>query len=987
MPINRNGQVSKAVKLALMAGSLPLVATQAAFAQEMEGAAELEEITVTGSRIPARNLISASPVTTVGNEEIAFQGVTRIEDMLNRLPQVYASQGGNQANGATNTATVDLRGLGPQRTLVLMNGRRLPPGSPVGGTGSLAADVNQIPSALIERVEVLTGGASATYGSDAVAGVVNFITKSDFEGFALDFQYSLYQTANDDSVVLDLSRDNDFDVPEQDINDGFTTDISIMIGANTADGAGNVTMYAGYREIDAVISGKRDWANCALGGAADEWSCGGSTTLPQGRFTDFGLVDPSFDFIVEGTEFVDRQGELYNFQPPNFIQRPDERFTVGAIGHYRFNDAFEVYAEISYMDDVSDAQIAPSGAFFVTSTLPCGNPLLSVQQFQRLCGDYGLTVDDAQSVYIGRRNVEGGFRTNLTTHVSSRIVVGARGDIDEAWSYDVHLNTGQVKLAQTYLNDLSTERIIRALNVVADPVTGDPVCQSVLDGSDQNCIPWNVFETGGVLPDGQDPVQGYIAKSLFATGEVSTDIVSGYLTGDMGQYGVSLPTADTGIQLVLGYEYRQEKIAYQPDDGFQRGDGAGQGGATLPANGSIAVKEYFFEGQIPLFEGYDFAQSVNLNLGYRYSDYGTPSGEVVGGLPIETDPKTTDTYKASFDWSFNDQIRLRASLQRAVRAGNLRDLFQPFGLNLFDMPEDPCGPSQLATLEQCVNNTGLPAGQYGNAALDNDAGQYNFLQGGNPNVTPEESDTLSVGGIWSPIFIDGLTISVDWFSIEVEDAISIIPQRFTLDQCLATGDAIWCDNVVRAPNTGSLWAGTRGFIRAPNVNIGYFEREGIDLQIGYTTPIGDMGDLDFSLVGTALLTADTQPSPTSDVVDCKGSWENGQCVGAFPEWAHTFRTTWATPWDLDLSLLWRYTSAVDDRGGRGADWDAYNWIDLAATWQVTDSTQLRLGINNVMDEDPPLSADVGTYPGNANTFPGFYDPLGRYIFMGIALKL
>ena len=973
MPRNRNGHVSNAVKLALMAGSLPLVASQTALAQQGEEAAELEEITVTGSRIPARNLISASPVTTVSQEEIAFQGVTRIEDMLNRLPQVAASQGANQANGATNTATVDLRGLGAERTLVLVNGRRLPSGSPLGG--GLGADLNQIPAALIDRVEVLTGGASATYGSDAVAGVVNFITKSDFEGFALDYQYSFYQTANDDSVVIGLSQDAGFDIPEQDVNDGFTNDVSVMIGANTSDGAGNVTMYAGYREIDSVTSGKRDWNNCALGGGADAWSCGGSSTLPQGRFTDFGVLDPSFDFIVAGDQFQVRQGELYNYQPPNFIQRPDERYTVGAIGHYRFNDAFEAYAEVSYMDDVSDAQIAPSGAFFVTSTLPCGNPLLSAQQFQVLCGDYGLTTADTQTVYIGRRNVEGGFRTNLTTHVSNRIVVGARGEITDAWSYDVHVNTGRVKLAQTYLNDLSTTRVIRALNVVADPDSGDPVCASVLDGSDPNCLPWNVFETGGVQPG--DPVLNYLQKSLFATGEVSTDIVSGYLTGDMGQYGVKLPTADTGIQIVGGYEYRQEKINYEPDDGFQSGDGAGQGGPTTAVDGSFAVKDFFFEAQVPLFEGYDLAQSVNLNLGYRYSDYNTN--------------QTTDTYKGTFDWSFNDQIRLRASLQRAVRAGNLRELFQPQGLNLFDMANDPCGDAQLYSQEACVNFTGLPANLYGSAALNSPAGQYNFLQGGNPDLEPEESDTISFGGIWSPAFVDGLTVSIDYFNIEVTGAIDVIPQRFTLEQCLETGDALWCDNVQRAPGSGSLWVGTQGFIIATNTNIGKFEREGVDLQIGYTLPVGDMGDLDFSLVGTALMTADTQPTPASNVVECAGVWENGDCVGAFPEWAHNFRATWATPWDIDMSLFWRYTSAVDDAARAGtsgaSNWDAYNWIDLAATWQVTDNTQLRFGISNVTDEDPPLSSDVGTYPGNGNTFPGFYDPMGRYIFLGVALEL
>jgi outer membrane receptor protein involved in Fe transport len=970
MPKNRNGHVSNAVKLALMAGALPLVASQSALAQEGEDAVELEEITVTGSRIPSQNLISASPVTTVSSEEIAFQGVTRIEDMLNRLPQVYAGQTSTQANGSTNTATVDLRGLGSVRTLVLVNGRRLSSGSPL--QAGLGADLNQIPSALIERVEVLTGGASATYGSDAVAGVVNFISKTDFEGFALDYQYSFYQSDNGDSFVNGLSQDAGFVLPEDDVTDGFGTDISIMIGANSSDGSGNVTLYANYRDIHKVLSGFRDWNNCALGGdSVAEFACGGSSTLPQGRFTDFGVNDPdSFDFIVDGTDFVTRQGELYNYQPPNHLQRPDERITVGAMGHYNFNDSFEVYSEISFMDNKANSQIAPSGAFFVTSTLNCGNPLMSAQQFQQLCGQFGLTAADTQTVYTGRRNVEGGFRQNDTRHTSNRIVVGARGEINEAWSYDVYGNFSQVTLAQTYLNDLSTTRVVRALNVVDDG-NGNAVCQSVLDGSDPNCLPWNVFQTGGVQPG--DPVLDYLVKGLFATGEVTTDIASGYVTGDMGQYGVSLPTADTGIQLVGGYEYRQEKIRYSPDDGFLTGDGAGQGGSTEAVDGGFAVKEFFFEAQVPLFEGYDLAQSVNLNLGYRYSDYNTD--------------QSTDTYKGAFDWSFNDQIRLRASLQRAVRHANLRELFQPQGLNLFDMAFDPCGPSMTATLDQCVNNTGLPANLYGNPGLDSPADQYNFLQGGNPDLAPEESDTISFGGIWSPSFIDGLTVSIDYFNIEVEGAIDIVPQTFTLDQCLATGDPTFCNNVNRAPNSGSLWAGSNGWVVGTQVNIGKFEREGIDLQIGYTIPVGNAGDLDFSLIGTSLMTADTQPTPASSIVECKGLWGHQDCDGAFAEWMHTFRTTWATPWDLDLSLLWRYTSAVDDESAVGADWDAYNWIDLAATWQATDSTQFRIGVNNVMDEDPPLSSNAGIVPGNGNAWPSVYDGLGRYIFMGVSLEL
>jgi outer membrane receptor protein involved in Fe transport len=624
------------------------------------------------------------------------------------------------------------------------------------------------------------------------------------------------------------------------------------------------------------------------------------------------------------------------------------------------------------MDDKSNAQIAPSGAFFITNVLPCGNPLLSQQQFDEICGQYNLGAGDNQSVYIGRRNVEGGFRQNDIRHTSSRIVAGARGEINDAWSYDVHINTGRVTVSQTYLNDLSITNITRALNVVDDPDNpGTAVCQSVLDGSDPNCLPWNVFETGGVQPG--DPVLAYLVRPLFASGLTEQNIGSGYITGDLGAYGIKLPSADTGIQIVGGYEYRQEKLEYQPDLGFQSGDGAGQGGATPPVIGSFAVKDMFFEAQVPLFEGYNLAQSVNLNLGYRYSDYSTDT--------------TTDTYKGAFDWSFNDSIRLRASLQRAVRAGNLRELFQPQGLNLFDMPEDPCGPARTYSQQACVDFTGLPSALYGNPGLDSPANQYNFLQGGNPDVQPEESDTVSFGGIWSPTFIDGLTVSIDYFNIEVTEAIDTVPQTFTLDSCLETGDPAFCNNVVRAPGSGSLWAGTNGFIVGTNVNIGKFEREGIDVQIGYTTPVGNMGDLDFSLVGTSLLTADTQPTPASDVVECKGLWGHQDCEGAYAEWQHTFRTTWATPWDLDLSLFWRYMSAVDDESSTGANWDAYSWLDLAGTWQVHETTQLRLGINNVTDEDPPLSSNAGIVPGNGNGWPSVYDGLGRYIFMGISVEL
>lgn len=1036
MPKIRNGQVSRAVKLALMAGSLPLIATQFALAQEGEDeAVDLEEITVTGSRIASRNLISSSPVTTVTKQEMEFQGITRVEDMLNRLPAIAASQNANVANGSSGTATVNLRNLGVERTLVLLNGRRLPSGSP-RQNGNLAADLNQIPAALIERVEILTGGASATYGSDAIAGVVNFITISDFEGVAFDYQYAFYQSKND-NAILDLSRDAGFDLPDDDVTDGYTTDLSLTIGANSSDGRGNVTLYVGYREIDPVISGRRDVQNCALSGAPGSFECGGSSTIPTGRFADFGtlanppcvmMLDPasgemicntipafdfttglptgetdpdtgllvvqpepllpwigntsgtgtqvwpsSFDFTASGTDFIDRAGLEYNYQPPNYLQRPNERYTVGAMGHYEINDKVDLYAEISFMDNKSVSQIAPSGNFGNTSVISCGNPFLSTQQFDLICDAYDFTVNDFTPVSILRRNVEGGFRQTVTRNTANRIVVGARGEINDVWSYDISGNFGVVAYQQTNLNDLSIVRVQRALDAVDDG-TGNIVCASVLNGSDAACLPWNIFSNpGGVQPG--DPVLDYLTTPFFATGETSNDVVSGYVTGDLGAYGIKLPTADSGVDVVVGYEWRQENLTFNPDSGLIAADGTGLGGPTLPVNGSFAVNEVFLEALVPLLEGYNFAQSINLHLGYRYSDYDTD--------------KTTDTFKAAFNWSINDSVTLRTSFQRAIRAGNLRELFQPQGLNLFDSPVDPCGEGGTATLQQCVDNTGLPSFQFRSAALNSPANQYNFLQGGNPLLEPEESDTISFGGIFSPSFIDGLVVSLDYYKIEIDKAIDNISPAFTLDQCLNLGTDVWCDQVTRAPVTGSLWLGTQGFVVGTNVNLGSLEREGIDVQIDYDFEIGQYGDINLNLIGLVLLTANIQNTPTGPISECKGLWEGSgnDCEGVAPEWSSNLRATWLTPWDVDVSLFWRYLGAVDDRGVNAANWDAESWVDLAAQWQVNDSTSLRIGVNNVFDTDPPFSSDVGNVPGNGNVFPGVYDSLGRYIFVGVSLEL
>ncbi|TXS90688.1 TonB-dependent receptor [Parahaliea maris] len=926
----------------------------------------VEEVVVTGSRIQKANLVSTSPVTQIDAEAFKFQGTTRVEDLIADLPAVYPGNSSGDANGATGTATIDLRNLGDNRTLVLMNGRRLPPGSPQGG--GQGADINQIPGALIERVEVLTGGASSTYGSDAVAGVVNFIMIDDFEGVKLDVQYSGYQHDNDNSFAQGLNEDRGFDYPSGSVTDGEISDISFVIGANLDGGRGNVTAYASYRNINALRQSERDYSNCALGGDGPaDASCGGSSTVPWGRFTDFGILDDGFDFSVggNGSEFVPFD-TLYNYAPGNFFQRPDERYTGGAFGRYTINEHVEVYSEVTFMDDRSNAQIAPSGAFFVTSSLSCGNPFLSDQQFDAICGSYGLTEDDRQTVFIGRRNVEGGFRNDDLRHTNFRGVFGARGDINDVWRYDIYGQYAETSYEQTYNNDLSSTRVARALDATVD-ADGNTVCQSVIDGSDPTCVPWNVFQEGAVT----DEMLNYLYLPLYARGTVDQKVISGYVAGDLGNYGIQLPSADTGLNLVVGSEYRSENLDYNPDSGFQSGDGAGQGGPILAVKGGYDVTEFFAELNIPIVENAAFAKELSLDLGYRYSDYSTDI--------------TTDTYKVAGAWAPTDSLKMRASFNRAVRHANIRELFRPQSLGLFDMSEDPCaGANPTATFEQCAR-TGVTQAQYGSIA-DSPAGQYNEITGGNPELAPEESDTYSVGIIYSPEFVEDLTVTVDYFDIEITGAISSISSGTILNNCLETGDALYCDAVNRGEQTGTLWIGTDN-VSSIDENIGFYSTKGFDIQVDYTLGLGDMGSLAFNNVGTYLTEWDQQEFAGEAVEDCLGIWNSTSCGQPIFEFQNNLRATWMTPWQMSLSAQWRYVDSIEDGDGGNWDFDDMNYFDLSAIWDVTDMMSLRAGVQNVTDEEPPIGPAPGpSVRGNGNTFPGTYDALGRYWFVGATVQ-
>lgn len=960
----------------------------------------IQEVVVTGSRIVSPNMVSISPVSSVSSEDIKVQGTTRIEDIMNRLPQVFAAQGSSLSNDSDGTATVNLRGLGSNRTLVLVNGRRLGPGDPNSET--FAADLNQIPSALVQRVEVLTGGASSVYGADAVGGVVNFIMDTKFEGVKFEANYSFYNHDNDNPVAS-VGRGVGIDVAGGSVNAGYAKDFAFVLGSNFADDRGNATFYATYRKVDAVLQGEYDYSSCTLD-SGDQFACGGSGTSNPARFRpvdDEGNIVGSYTLNPGSGALQGGKAADYNFGPLNYYQRPDERYTAGVFTNLDLSDAAEMYGEFMFMRDTSTSQIAPSGVFGDQFTVHCSNPLWSAAQFNAFCGSQGLTAADTVGIIVNRRNVEGGGRTQELQHTSYRTVIGVRGDINEAWSYDAYGQYGTTSAESVFGADLSISRTGRALDVVAD-AAGNPVCQSVLDGTDPTCVPYNIWSLGAVTPGALT----YVQNPLLDRGQIDERVVNASVTGDLTNYGVKLPSADSGVIVNLGLEWREESSSYLPDGAYQSNDGAGQGGAKLPLAGGYNVKEIFTEARVPLMTDKAFAQSLSAELGYRYSEYSTDWN--------------TDTYKLGVEWSPIEDIRLRGSYQNAVRVPNVADLFtvQQVGLR---GTVDPCaGATPGLTFEQCAR-TGvlatvadpdgagpLSGSGYGNIEA-NSAAQYNGFIGGNTQVEPETAKTLSFGVALQPSFVPGLRVQIDYFDIKIEDAIQNPNADFTLLLCALNGDPALCSKIQRDQNQ-SLWFSDQGFVIDTLENIGEIRTKGFDFDASYGFNVGGAGDIRLAFTGTLLDSYEVTPQP-GVTYDCAGLY-GSVCTSGNPngaplsEWKHKASATWNLPWNgLGITLGWRYLDAVKRDAEDSNTFLAFlgtatgnlptdarlgsrSYIDLSASMTMADRYTLRLGANNLLDKDPPLNGSTScpTGPCNGNTWPQAYDSLGRQIFMAASVE-
>jgi len=960
--------------------------------QPAEQAPVLQEVVVTGSRIAAPNATSTSPIQVVSDQDIKLQGASDVANLLNTLPQVLTlgnidlGPRQNPLSVPGGEATVDLRGLGPQRTLVLIDGKRLGPGDANTGNPNPGADTNQIPAQLVQRIEVVTGGASATYGSDAIGGVVNFIMKRDFEGVQLDAQGGFYQHDNHNPAMQQLETEAGFPAPTGSGTDGQNKTFSLIIGTNTADHKGNVTGYLTYRAQNPVLQGNRDFAACLLASGNPPF-CNGS---PTSNIVSAGVIEGAeVDYSVVGNGFQPYPAAgsvpppLFNSSPYQYFQLESSRYLAGVFAHYDITDWAKPYLDFNYENDKSTAQVAPSGLFYGSDPktpvpgaaatggtyIPCDSSLFSASQQAQLspfCGTGG-SPPGYVDLFIGRRNIEGGPRITEWEHQNYRIVGGVRGDVTDAWNYDVYFSNYYTSLIQTNLGFLSWNAINAALNVNA-------AGQCVTPASD-TCIPWQIFTQGAVTPAAANA----LAVPAIETGNIQERIVSGNITGDLGKYGIKLPTARDGVALNVGAEYRSDTLNFLPDQASLSNDLAGFGGAATAINARIHVTEEFAELRLPILQDVPLAHELVFDTGYRHSDY-NPAG-------------TANTYKFELQYAPWELVRFRGGYQRALRAPNIVELYNPQTVtNTSDVSVDQCaGANPTASLAAC-EHTGVTPAQYGHIPQC-PAGQCSTLTGGNPDLKPETADTITAGFTLTPG--PNFLASLDWWQIKIAGEIGIIPLNTSYQQCLTTGDPTYCSNIVRAAS-GGLFGATiagGGYIAGTNVNVANAKVQGIDAQLSWHLPLDRLGGFTFTFTGTYMQNSTAEPLPGLGSYDCAGLY--GPTCAVTPRWRHNLRATWQTPGvDVLVSAQWRYLGAQDlDVNSsnplltNGA-YDPYyaripgiSVFDLSAIWNINKTFSLRAGINNILDKDPPVVASNYSGTGSGNVFPN-YDTLGREVFFG-----
>jgi iron complex outermembrane recepter protein len=992
-------------------------------AQEQPGGqrATVEEIVVTGSRIARESSLDAStPVTTVSAQDLQLSGTVNVEQLLSETPQfVAATNGGSQSNVVPGgQAYINLRGLGQVRNLVLVNGRRYT----VQGT-DLTTDINTIPAALIERTEIVTGGSSAVYGSDAIAGVVNFIMRRDFSGVQVDGHVDEDRVSRTPNYSFDLTMGNNFDDSRGNIaiaidyyNRGSISRQEVPY-ARPALGDGCVTPGSySNRGPGTPVAGNPTGQACLNAGGVMGLVAGGSADIPDGRFAPIsssllpggsnaalntayanaGLAGVgSFGWTYNDAGTTARPAldpaDRYNNSLVNYMQVPQQRWMINTFGHYDVAPKVTAYAEFHFSDNKVTALLAPSNADG-TFLYNVNNPYLPASM-QALLAQYDAAEGTAKTcsalisttcttandgiaaLSSGRRFVETGDRINVSDREAWRFAGGFRGDLGDMTpnlftnlSYDAYYMFTRTNETDHQNGAISKSHLQAALLSVGGAA---PVC--------------NIF---GLTMS---------AACANAIGITSTNLTHSQMNGGAITLSGDIAKLWAGpVQFSLGGEHRYTSAEFDPDFFLGSGDVAGFNGAAA-TKGHESVSEGFGELRVPLLANIPAIDSLTLNGAFRRSHYDRAN---VGSVW---------TYSWGGEWRTTKDVMFRGQFQHAIRAPNVGELFGGQA-TAFTVVNDPCSslvPTalQTAAVKAVCQGTGVKATDVFTGGIQPNPYIAN-TSGGNPNLEAETSNTVTFGTVLTPRFLPDFAMTIDWYRITVTGAIAQLSGGISgvLNNCyytLQNANGVFCQAITRDPGTGQITNVNVGL-----ANAGALKTEGLDVEGRYGHELGwGMLGKSSMLNVTTDWTFENQYTltPIKDQPNIRN-----QCAGTYgptcgepqPKVKGTTRFSWYNG-PLDLSVRWRYIDAVTIdkyllplRSGSptvpplntltNPKLPSFNYIDLSASWDLNQKLQVSGGINNLFNKSPPI---VGSSAGYGNTWPATYDPYGQTFFFNFRLKL
>lgn len=957
-----NSKLASSVKLALALGVA--LSTVPAYAEEQDDGSKIEKISVTGSRIAKPELSQPTPVVSLGADEIAKFGNNDLASILAELPAVGATDtiiGNNNSNENAGLSSADLRRLGANRTLVLVNGKRHVAGAP----GSAQVDLSTIPSGLIERVEIITGGASAIYGSDAVSGVINVILKDNYEGF-------------------------EFDASAGNSTEGVGTEhhaFSLLGGADVADGKGNVTFYAGYDRTKEVMSEAIRQFD-SWGTIVNPDNTGEEDGIPDRlrvpkvyseMISSNGVINPfggdrwAFDNDGNPVRQPDRQG-TNSFAFGNF---PDgceycfntedyenyipgvERITVGSTFNYQITDNIEFFSDFKYVKADITQQFQPSFLFGDIDINVADNAFIDEDLRQ------SLLASGQDVVSMAKFFDELGNRSADNRRETFRFVGGFKGGFELSktpFDYEVYYVYGETNNRRKTLNDLIEGNLYAAVDSVIDPVSGEAVCRSQLDSAQGpgyedpatvnsgGCVAYNPFGLGQASEAARD----WVSADVTREDKITQEVIGGSLVTDSSEL---FELQGGPIDLVVGFEYREETSESITDE-FTKA-GFLTNAATPDSYGEYDVTEYFLEVNVPLLKDLAFANELSIDGAYRKADYSHAGN--------------AEAWKVGAIYAPIEELRVRATYGEAIRAPNISEAFDPVSPG-FARVADPCDADNITDDPDRAANCaalGIPPGFQANDNVSVD-----LLSGGNPDLKSEQSTSKTGGIVWQPSFVDRLSFSIDYYDIEIKDAITFVAAQDVADNCVdATGgpDAGYCSQIDRDPVTNNIT-----LVRSGYLNAAAYNTRGLEFQASYALDVGP-GELSMNLLGDRLLELELfefQDRP-DEINDEKGE------VGD-PELQFRFSASYK--WE-DLTVSWatRYVDSVvlydvSPNGGSPEDVDishigSMTTHDLSATYYISDNIVVRGGIRNLFDAvSPGYTADPS------------YDLVGRRFFAGVNIK-